>query len=98
MNSAAYLVRAATFGQLTKHIFDHGGGQVVVTTTRRAGTPSGRLHWSHGEATERTGDRESISPSWMITEMMWSRFRKEIVSGPIEATSAVIDDRFHSTP
>jgi hypothetical protein len=25
VNSAAIFVRAATFGQLTKHIFDHGG-------------------------------------------------------------------------
>jgi hypothetical protein len=26
----------------------------------RAGTPPGGLHWSHGEATERLGKRESI--------------------------------------
>ncbi len=28
--------------------------------TRCAGTRPGGLHWSHGDATERSGDRESI--------------------------------------
>ena len=32
----------------------------IPGTIRRAGTPLDRLHWLHGEATERSGDRESI--------------------------------------
>jgi hypothetical protein len=37
------------------------------SATRRAGTPPGRLHGSHGDATERSGDRESIrNPHWSL--------------------------------
>ena len=32
----------------------------IPDTIRRAGTPLDRLHWLHGDATERSGDRESI--------------------------------------
>jgi len=32
----------------------------VIESIHRAGTPVGGLHWPHGDATERAGDRESM--------------------------------------
>jgi hypothetical protein len=40
---------------------EFGDGSDMTEGTWRAGTPPGGLHWSHGDATERSGDRESIT-------------------------------------
>src|ERR1700736_2224132 len=42
--------RALAFAELIQPVRQHA----------RAGTPPGGLHWSHGEATERLGNRESM--------------------------------------
>jgi hypothetical protein len=60
------------FGELDEsmlEVFEDFGGKNVsirkiadltIQQHVRAGTPPGGLHWSHGEATERLGNRESM--------------------------------------
>ena len=56
------------------------------SATRRAGTPLDRLHWLPGEATERSGDRESIQ----------NRLRRHSRTDGRPAGTAKAADRFSS--
>ena len=69
---------------LARRRFCEGGGPRLkqVLENMPCGTPVDRLHWSHGDATERPGDRESAfsinaSPRWGANPRLSGRFRFE---------------------